>query len=33
MPFFMKTVDAVHHLPKGSPFGMATTNTPNPLNL
>jgi hypothetical protein len=33
MPFFMKTVDAVHHLPKGSPFGMASTNTPNPLNL
>jgi hypothetical protein len=29
----MKTVDAVHHLPKGSPFGMASTNTPNPLNL
>jgi hypothetical protein len=33
MPFFMKTVDAVHHLPKGSPFGMASTNTPNPLKL
>jgi hypothetical protein len=33
MPFFIKTVDAVHYLPKGSPFGMASTNTPNPLNL
>ncbi|MED4045180.1 hypothetical protein P4640_19470, partial [Priestia aryabhattai] len=33
MPFFIKTVDAVHHLPKGSPFGMASTNAPTPLDL